>query len=119
LSLRAISVAISINYYSRLLRRKTPRNYGEIMNIHLNIKISGLVQGVFFRANAKEQADDLDIKGFAQNQPDGSVYIEAEGEKDNLEKFLHWCHTGSNMARVEKVEVSDGPLKDFKKFKVN
>ena len=48
------------------------------MTKHLNIKIYGRVQMVGFRYSAKEMADQLDIKGFAQNSPDGAVYIEAE-----------------------------------------
>ncbi|MBU1000228.1 acylphosphatase [Patescibacteria group bacterium] len=65
-----------------------------MMSIHLNIKIYGLVQGVFFRATAKEKADSLSITGFAKNMPDGSVFIEVEGEKKNLDKFVKWCHIG-------------------------
>lgn len=86
---------------------------------HLNIKIYGLVQGVFFRARAKEQADKLNVTGFAKNMPDGSVYIEAEGGKQNLDKFIKWCNKGPMMARVEKVEVSEDSLKNFSQFTVS
>lgn len=86
--------------------------------IHLNIKIYGLVQGVFFRATAKQQADKLKIKGFAKNLPDGSVYIEAEGEENDLNYFIKWCRQGPSMAQVEKVEVSENPLKNFSEFVV-
>lgn len=85
---------------------------------HLNIKIYGLVQGIFFRATAKEMADKLDIKGLVRNEPDGSVYIEAEGEKNQLDKFLEWCHTGPSMAQVEKVIARKEVLKNFSQFKV-
>ena len=86
---------------------------------HLNIKIYGLVQGVFFRANAKKQADKLNITGFARNEPDGSVYIEAEGEEHNLNEFLKWCNIGPSMANVEKVEASEDNLKNFKEFEMS
>lgn len=89
------------------------------MKKHLNIQIYGLVQGVFFRTTAKEQADKLNIKGFAKNMPDGSVYIEAEGEGKNLDKFLKWCHQDPSMAEVEKVKVTEGSLKNFKGFEIN
>lgn len=85
---------------------------------HLNIKISGLVQGVFFRAEAKEQADNLGISGFAQNMPDGSVYIETEGEKKNLDEFLKWCYKGPTMAQVEKVIVTEEKTKNFPNFEI-
>ncbi len=83
---------------------------------HFNIKVFGQVQGVFFRTSAKEMADALDIKGFARNEPDGTVYIEAEGEEENLKKFLEWCKEGPNFARVERVEVVEGEVKKFLGF---
>jgi len=55
---------------------------------HFNIKIFGDVQGVFFRDSARRKADELGIKGFAQNEPDGTVLIEAEGRGESLEKFI-------------------------------
>ena len=85
---------------------------------HLNIKVYGKVQGIFFRATAKEQAETLGIKGFARNEPDGTVYIEAEGEEKNLDKFIKWCNIGPSMAGVEKVVVTEGQLKNFNDFKV-
>lgn len=84
---------------------------------HLNIKISGRVQGVLFRANAKKKAEELQITGFARNEPDGTVYIEAEEEKENLEKFLKWCHRGPLIAHVEKVEAETvAEVKNFGSF---
>lgn len=80
------------------------------------IKIYGLVQGIFFRVNAKKQAEKLGITGFARNEPDGSVYIEAEGEKENLEKYIKWCHTGPPLAKVKKVVVTEGKIKNFPDF---
>ena len=72
----------------------------------LTVKVSGTVQGVFFRHSAKIKASELELKGFARNEGDGSVYIEAEGEQANLEKFLEWCRKGPPFARVEHVEFS-------------
>lgn len=83
---------------------------------HLNIKIYGQVQGVFFRVSAKDEAEKLGIKGFARNEPDGTVYIEAEGDKTSLDKFIKWCHDGPEVAQVDKVEITEGPLKNFTSF---
>lgn len=85
---------------------------------HLNIRIYGFVQGVFFRLTAKKEADKLNVTGFVTNMPDGSVYIEAEGEEENLDKFVKHCHIGATMARVDRVEVFEEPLKNFTKFEV-
>ena len=73
---------------------------------HLNIKIYGQVQAVFFRVSAKEKAEKLGITCSARNESDGSVYIEVEGEEGSLEEFVKWCHIGPPLAKVEKVEVS-------------
>jgi len=87
------------------------------MRRHLNIKIHGRVQGVFFRHSAKQKAKELGIKGFAQNEPDDTVYIEAEGEEINLKQFLDWCRRGPTFARVEKVESEfKSELQNFNEF---
>lgn len=86
------------------------------MTKHFNIKIYGLVQGVFYRASTKKQANKLNITGFARNEPDGSVYIEAEGEENDLNQFIKWCNIGPSMAQVEKITVSENTLKNFKAF---
>ncbi len=86
------------------------------MNEHLNIKIYGIVQGVFFRTSAKKEAENLNISGFVRNESDGTVYIEVEGKKKSLDKFLQWCKDGPEAAQVEKIEVSAGPLKNFSGF---
>jgi acylphosphatase len=48
---------------------------------HVSIRISGKVQGVFFRASTKGKAEQYGINGFVRNEKDGSVYIEAEGRR--------------------------------------
>lgn len=84
---------------------------------HLNIRIYGRVQGVSFRESAKAEAEKLGLVGFVRNEPDGSVYIEVEGTKEDLDKFLIWCNDGSEAAEVEKVEVTKDPVKNFSDFK--
>jgi len=83
---------------------------------HYAITVSGKVQGVFFRASAKASADALGVFGFARNQSDGTVYIEAEGEDAALEKFVTWCKTGPPMSSVSHCEIVKGPLKHFTSF---
>lgn len=85
---------------------------------HLNIRIYGQVQGVVFRASAKKVADSLSLMGFAQNTPDGSVYIEVEGEEENLQKFIKWCRKGPDLAKIERVQVTNGPVSNFTDFSI-
>lgn len=71
---------------------------------------------MFFRYSAKSEAEKLGIKGFARNEDDGTVYIEAEGEESVLEKFLDWCGTGPLLAKVTKTEKTESDLKNFSGF---
>ncbi len=85
---------------------------------HFNLKVVGRVQGVFFRAFTKEEAENLGLTGYVTNYDDGSVYIEAEGEENKLKKLIKWCHKGPIFAKVEKVEVSAGSLKNYNDFSI-
>jgi acylphosphatase len=85
---------------------------------HYAIRVSGRVQGVFFRASARIEAMRLGLCGFARNEPDGSVYAEAEGERAALDRFVEWCGRGPSHARVESVEVKEGTLQGFAGFVV-
>lgn len=85
---------------------------------HLDISISGRVQGVFFRATSKAVADQLGVKGTARNCPDGSVAIEAEGDEFSLDLFLEFCNKGSDRSVVEKVVVTEGEMKNYRNFEV-
>jgi len=83
---------------------------------HLNVRIFGQVQGVGFRYYAKREADDLNLKGIIKNEKDGSVYIELEGEEDSIEDFLEWCNDGPELAKVDKIETEESPLKNYSEF---
>ncbi|MFP4059082.1 MAG: acylphosphatase [Bacteroidota bacterium] len=85
---------------------------------HLNITISGRVQGVGFRFSAREKARNLGLRGFVKNNYDGSVYIEAEGEPNNVREYVYWCNHGPSSARVEKVNIEEDVVKDFKTFEI-
>jgi acylphosphatase len=85
----------------------------------VRVKIFGEVQGVFFRANTKEKADELGIKGWVRNLPDGSVEALFEGEDQAVNEIINWCKKGPIGARVEKVEIKEEKFKnEFKKFSI-
>ncbi|MEK7218699.1 MAG: acylphosphatase [Patescibacteria group bacterium] len=65
--------------------------------------VTGHVQGVFFRAHAKQAADRLGLKGWVRNSEDGTVEIRIEGEKEALKEFEEWCRKGPPDAEVEDV----------------
>ncbi|MBL7870177.1 MAG: acylphosphatase [Cyclobacteriaceae bacterium] len=85
---------------------------------HIKIKVSGKVQGVYFRASAKEKADELGVYGFVRNEPDGDVYIEGEAAEEILYKFIKWCNLGPARAVVEKIDAKPGTVVGFTKFEI-
>ncbi|WP_162428308.1 acylphosphatase [Pontibacter pudoricolor] len=84
---------------------------------HVSMRVFGKVQGVFFRASTQEKAEALGLTGFVQNEPDGTVYLEAEGNPETIKQLEDWAHQGPSRAKVEKVEVKElGELEGFEKF---
>ena len=69
------------------------------------VRVYGIVQGVFFRANTRRIARSLGLRGYVRNMPDGSVEAVFEGERERIEKAIEWCHKGPPLAVVERVEV--------------
>ena len=83
-----------------------------------NIIVTGLVQGVFFRAHIKEQAKKLGITGWVQNRSDGSVEVHAEGRADALQRLEEWCGHGPDAALVEKIESQDISEEQYQTFEI-
>ena len=86
---------------------------------HLDITVTGRVQGVYFRASTRDEAVALGIHGFVRNQGDGSVYLEVEGSELALGKLLEWLENGPPAARVDRVESVAGDLKYFTGFEIS
>ncbi len=89
----------------------------DIKRVHLCI--SGIVQGVFFRAHACEIARHSGLKGWVKNLPDGRVEIVAQGAEDKIHEFMRWCQKGPPDAAVEEVEVQWQDVTDtFDNFEI-
>ena len=86
-------------------------------NARVHIVVSGRVQGVLYRAGARQKARELGLAGWAHNLIDGKVELVAEGEKEKVMEFAEWCRQGPPLAKVENVEIeyedSKGDLEDF------
>jgi acylphosphatase len=82
----------------------------------VSIKVTGKVQGVFYRQSTLEKARELGIKGFVKNMPDGSVYIEAEGPEADVNALVEWCKRGPKHAVVTKINVTELPFNGFTDF---
>ncbi|TEB11848.1 acylphosphatase [Pelotomaculum propionicicum] len=88
-------------------------------NVRAHVIISGMVQGVYFRAETRDQALALGVTGWVKNRPDGSVEGLFEGERDNVEKLIAWCRQGPPEAEVSDVEVAwEKYWGEFTKFKI-
>jgi acylphosphatase len=82
------------------------------------INVSGQVQGVGYRWNAANEARIRGIKGFVKNLSDGSVYLEAEGSKEDLNTFVEWCKRGPRFGFVESVNVDTYPPVNYTEFRI-
>jgi acylphosphatase len=81
--------------------------------------ITGMVQGVFYRASAQSEAMRLGLTGEIRNLPSGEVEAIVEGPKERIEEFIAWCRRGPPAARVEDVKVRWGPAQgEFRTFRV-
>lgn len=84
---------------------------------HYSLTISGRVQQVGFRFFAMQMAYKNHINGFVRNQK-GGVFIEAEGEEEELKRFMEWCHRGPESARVDNVVIKEGDVRNYSSFDI-
>lgn len=84
----------------------------------VHILIKGKVQGVFFRASAKEMADKLNVKGWVKNTAEGDVEVMASGEENNIYQFIEWCKHGPRRAVITDVIVTQKEAVAFNDFSV-
>ena len=82
-----------------------------------HVRISGQVQGVFFRDSTRQKAEELGLAGWVKNLSDGSVEAVFEGPSDKVREMVSWCEEGPRNASVEDVdsdfETSGGDLQGF------
>ena len=74
----------------------------------VHVLVSGLVQGVAFRAYTVDEARRLGVFGYVRNLPDGRVEVEAEGERPALDALVAFCRVGPPSARVDGIEATWG-----------
>jgi len=73
--------------------------------IRCHVFISGMVQGVFYRAFTKENAEKLGLTGFVMNMPDGRVEAVIEGDENKIRTLLEILKKGPNGASVDNLDV--------------
>ncbi len=74
--------------------------------VRARVIVEGRVQGVFFRHHTQQMAFRLDLKGWVKNRRDGSVEAIFEGDREQVDQVIQWCHRGPAEARVKNVSVN-------------
>ncbi len=88
------------------------------MKKSVRLYIDGTVQGIFFRAFIKENAERHNVKGFVRNLEDGRIEAFLEGDVDSVNKMIELCKKGPRHAQIKKVEEKPERFQDFREFKV-
>ncbi len=73
----------------------------------IKVRITGRVQGVWYRGWTKDQADKLGIVGWVRNRDDGSVEALFKADEEVLDQMLTLAHKGPPAAKVEHIEVTE------------
>ena len=84
----------------------------------VRLTIKGKVQGVFYRATAKDVADLMGVNGWIKNLPNDNVEIIATATEEILQKFINWCKQGPPKAKVDDVNVEELELQEFNGFRI-
>lgn len=87
-----------------------------LMGIHCFI--SGLVQGVWYRASTQDEARTLGLTGWVRNLPDGRVEVMAFGEQEKIKQLYAWLQRGPKRAKVEKVSLDEIAWQEHPSFDV-
>jgi acylphosphatase len=88
------------------------------MEITKHVLIKGKVQGVFYRATAKEVGTALGIKGWIKNTSDGHVEACISGKAESIDAFIAWCWKGPEDAKVIAVEIKECNHQSFSRFEI-
>ena len=84
----------------------------------IQLRVTGRVNGVGYRHYVKKKANEYKIFGFVQNESEGSILIEAEGEHIDIETFLDCCYRGSVLSKIRDVKVYDLPFRGYVMFEI-
>jgi acylphosphatase len=86
--------------------------------VRRRLRVTGRVQGVWFRESCREVAGRLGLAGSVRNRADGTVEVVAEGSAHEVEALVVWCRTGPPAAEVTGVEVTEEPPEGLVGFRV-
>ncbi|MCK4622562.1 MAG: acylphosphatase [Desulfuromonadales bacterium] len=86
--------------------------------VRAEVRVTGRVQGVWFRQNTLQKAEKYAVKGWVRNNPDRSVEAVFEGEENAVRAVVAWCRNGPELALVADVQLewktTTGEFTDFR-----
>ncbi|MFK5925888.1 MAG: acylphosphatase [Desulfuromusa sp.] len=85
--------------------------------VRAEVRVTGRVQGVWFRQSTKNMADQQGVTGWCRNNPDGSVEAVFEGEETPVKTVVEWCRSGPELARIDDLQIEwEKPTCEFDRF---
>lgn len=89
----------------------------EVMLKRMRVTITGRVQGIFYRTFIKENAEELQVKGYVKNLPTGQVEAVFEGQGEKINEMLKRCKKGPKLAMIKNIEIKEErPTKEWTAF---
>jgi acylphosphatase len=95
-----------------------PMGEHDRVRVAVRVVVTGMVQGVGFRAACHRAARQAGIDGWVRNLPDGRVEAWLEGDRDGVGRVAAWCRHGPSWARVTGVDLHDEAPADVRGFDV-
>jgi len=83
-----------------------------------HVRVTGRVQGVFFRAWAQGEARELGVSGWIRNCSEGAVEAHLEGEADDVARMIERMRRGPSNAQVDEVSEEDAPFEGLGRFEL-
>ena len=84
----------------------------------IHLLVSGRVQGVFFRANVRDRALQLGLKGYAKNLQNGNVKVVAQGNEEKLKELIEFIQKGPGIAKVTDLKIKHKEPENFTTFEI-
>lgn len=84
----------------------------------IHLVVSGRVQGVSFRANVRDKANELGLKGYVKNLENGDVEVAAEGNEEKINELIKFIKKGPGIAKVAEIKIKHKEPENFKNFDV-
>lgn len=89
-----------------------------IMKRRVMMRVSGHVQGVFFRVAVRDKASELGLVGFVRNEHDNTVTIDIEGASEAMDTMIAWCKEGPDHVSVTDIKVEELELVGYTGFSI-